>query len=151
MRKKYFFNSSFLNFFGFWAKNFSDFRPKNFKNLLKLPSTCPEEQFVARNFFLKFWIVLDFLKKPLAWFSKFYIRVQSKNCGKNSFFVFLSTNFSNFEQNFFTPLAKKVQKFVKTNFCVSTGTTCDFNFFKKKFEPFWIFYRSLWHVSQDSI
>ena len=69
---------SFQNFFGFWEKTFSDFRPKNFKKLSKLASTCPEEQFVAWNFFLKFWIVLDFLQKPSAWFSKFYLRVQSK-------------------------------------------------------------------------
>ena len=54
----------FRFFFGFWANNFSDFRPKNFKKLSKLPSTCPEEQFVAWNIFLKFWIVLDFLQKP---------------------------------------------------------------------------------------
>ena len=77
---------------------FSDSWPKNVKNLSKLPSTCPEEQFVAWNFFLKFWVVLDFLQKLLAWFSKFYLRVQSKNCGKNSFFCFLSGNFSNFER-----------------------------------------------------
>ena len=72
---------SFQNFFRFLSKNLSDFWPKNFKEFSKLPSTCPEEQFVAWNFFLKFWIVLDFLQKPLAWFSKFYPRVQSKNCG----------------------------------------------------------------------
>ena len=48
-----FFYSSFLNFFRIWAKIFSDFWPKNFKNLSKLPSTSPEEQFVAW-FFLSF-------------------------------------------------------------------------------------------------
>ena len=46
-RKKFFFHSSFLNFSGFWAKVFSDFWPINVKNLSKLPSTRPEEQFVA--------------------------------------------------------------------------------------------------------
>ena len=85
MRKKEFFYSSFLNFSGFWAKNFSDFWPKNFKNLWKLTSACPQEQLVALNFFQKFWTVLDFLQKPLAWFSKFYLRVQSKICGRNIF------------------------------------------------------------------
>ena len=60
--------------------------------------------------FLKFWIVSDFLQKPLAWFSKFFLRVQSKNCGKNSFFCFLSGNFSSFEQKFFRLLAKKHKK-----------------------------------------
>ena len=46
-RKSFFFHSSFLNFSGFWAKIFSDFWPKNVKNLSKLPSTRPEEQLVA--------------------------------------------------------------------------------------------------------
>ena len=101
-------------FFCFLFRNFSDFErklsnfwPKNVKNLSKLPSTCPEGQFVAW-FFLKFWIVPDFLQKPLAWFSKFYLRVQSKNCGKRVFFVFLSRNFSN--------LSKIFSKFWPKNF-----------------------------------
>ena len=65
------------------------------------------------NFF-KFWIVSDFLQKPLAWFSKFYLRVQSKNCGKNSFFCFSFHNyFSNFERYIFWFLAKTLQKFSK--------------------------------------
>ena len=84
----FFFCFRFQNFFGFWVRNFWDFRPKNFKKFSKLPSTCPEEQFVAWIFFLKFWIVLDFLQKPSAWFSKFCLRVQSKNCGRNSFLIF---------------------------------------------------------------
>ena len=92
---------SFQNFFGFWEKTFSDFRPKNFKKLSKLASTCPEEQFVAWNFFLKFWIVLDFLQKPSAWFSKFYLRVQSRNCGRNSFLIFLFRTFSDFGRKIF--------------------------------------------------
>ena len=91
----------FQNFFGFWEKNFSDFRPKNFKKLSKLASTCPEEQFVAWNFFLKFWIVLDFLQKPSAWFSNFYQRVQSRNCGRNSFLIFLFRTFSDFGRKIF--------------------------------------------------
>ena len=227
MRKKEFSDFSFQNFFGFWEKNFSDFQPKNFKKSSKLPSTCPEEQFVAWNFFLKFWIFSDFLQNPLAWFSKFYLRVQIKNCGKNSFFCFLFRIFfgfwaklfqtfgqifkklwklpsacpqeqlvaSNFFKTFWTvldfvqkPLAwfskfflgvkskncgrnsfliffsdffriltenfsdfwPNLQKVVKTTFCVSTGTTCGFNFFFKSFEPFWIFCRNLWHGSQIS-
>ena len=48
---KVFFLSSFPNFSGFWAKIFSDFWPKNVKNLSKLPSSRPEEQFVAWNIF----------------------------------------------------------------------------------------------------
>ena len=111
--KKFFF-VFFPEFFRFLSKNFSDFWPKNFKKFSKLPSTCPEEQFVAWNFYLKFWIVLDFPQKPLAWFSKFYLRVQSKNCGKNSSFLFSFQNFfSNFERKFFRLLAKKLQQFFK--------------------------------------
>ena len=110
--KKFFF-VFFPEFFRFLSKKFSDFWPKNFKKFSKLPSTCPEEQFVAWNFYLKFWIVLDFPQKPLAWFSKFYLRVQSKNCGKNRFFVFFPDFFSNFERKFFRLLAKKLQQFFK--------------------------------------
>ena len=121
----------FRFFFGFWAKNFSDFRPKNFKKLWKLPSTCPEEQFVAWNIFLKFWIVLDFLQKPSSWFSKIYLRVQSKNCGRNSFLIFPFRNFSDFERKIFRLSAKKLQKVVKTTFYVSRGTVCGLKFFSK--------------------
>ena len=192
------------------SKIFSDFWPKNFKNLWKLTSACPQEQLVALNFFQKFWTVFDFLQKPLAWFSKIslrvqskicgrnifcyssflnffrissekffqtfgqktsrtcqkyllrvqrnnlwlevffsfesfrifcrnlwhgsskiYLSVQSKKCGKNSFFVFLFRLFSNFEQNIFRLSAEKLQKFVKTTFCVSTRTTCGFKIFIK--------------------
>ena len=110
MRKKKFSNFSFQNFFRFWAKIISDFRRKIFKNLSKLPSACPEEQFVAWNFFKKFWIVLDFLQKPLAWFSNFYLHVQSNNCGRNSFLIFLFRNFSDFERNFFQTFGEKSSK-----------------------------------------
>ena len=62
------------------------------------------------NFFLKFWIVLDFLHKPSAWFSKFYPRVQSKNCGRNSFLIFLLRIFSDFERKFFQTFGEKSSK-----------------------------------------
>ena len=132
--KNRFFMFSFQNFFEFWAKNFSDFWPKNFKKISKLP-TCPEEKFVTWIFFLKYWIVLDFLREPSAWFSNFYLRVKSKNCGKNSFFCFLSRFFSNFEQKLFRLLAKKHQKDFKTIF-VSRGKVCDFKFFSKVLNRF---------------
>ena len=98
------FFSSFLIFLGFWAKTFSDFWPKNVENLSKLSSTSPEEQFVAWIFF-KFWLVSDILQKLLAWFSKFYLRVQSKNCGKRVFFCFLFRIFSIFERKLIRLLA----------------------------------------------
>ena len=91
-----FFIFLFRVFFGCWAKKISDFWPKNFKKLSKLPFACPEEQFVAWIFSLKFWIVLDFLQKRLSWFSKVYLRVQSKNCGRNSFLIFLFRIFFGF-------------------------------------------------------
>ena len=110
MRKKQFSDFSFQIFFGFWAKIFSDVWRKIFKKLSKLPSACPEEQFVDWNFSLKFWIVLDFLQKPLAWFSNFYLRVQSKNCGKNSFLIFLFRIFSDFERKIFQTFGQKTSK-----------------------------------------
>ena len=97
-------------FFGFWAKHFSDFRRKNFKKLSNLPSACPEEQFVAWNFFLKIWIVLGFRQKPLAWFSKFYLRVQSENSKRSSFFILLFRIFSDFEQKFFQIFGQKTSR-----------------------------------------
>ena len=142
----------FAEFFcGFWAKNFSDFRPKNFLKFSKLPSTCPEDQFVAWNSFLKFWIVLDFLQKPSAWFSNFYLRVKSKNCGRNSFLFFFSEFFRILSENFFRLSAKNLQKVVKTTFCVSRGTICDLKYFLKVLNRFDIFCRKLWHGSQISI
>ena len=100
----------FQNFFGFWAKIFSDILRKIFKKLSKLPSACPEEQFVAWNIFWKFWIILDFLHKPSAWFSKFYLGVQSNNCGRNSFLIFLFRIFSDFERKFFQTFGEKSSK-----------------------------------------
>ena len=88
MRKKSFFLFSFLFFF-------SDFWPKNFKKFSKLPSTCPEEQFVAWNFYLKFWI-----RKPLdmVWQNSIYVsrvKIAEKIV------------------QFFRLLAKKLQQFFK--------------------------------------
>ena len=112
--KKLFFFVFFSEFFQFLSKNFSDFWPKNFKKMWKLPSACPQEQLVTLKFFKKFWTVLDFLQKPLAWLSKLYLRVQSKNCGKNSLFLFsfqnffriLSENFSDFSPKNFKKFSK---------------------------------------------
>ena len=136
MRKKQFFFVFFQNFFEFWAKFFSDFRPKNFKKISKLP-TCPEEKFVTWKFFLKFWIVLDFLQEPSAWFSNFYLRVKSKNCGKNNFFCFfpeffriLSKNFSDFWRKNFKKFSKlptcPEEKFVAWKFFLKSWIVLDF-------------------------
>ena len=118
-----FFFSEF--FFGFWAKIFSDFWPKNFKKFSKLHSKCPEEQFVAW-FFFKFWIALDFLQKPLAWFSNFYLRVQSKNSGRIIFFILLLSFFPDFER-------KKVQIFGQ-----KTSRSCQNYPLRSQTSNFWI-------------
>ena len=125
--KKTVFFVFFPELFRILSKNFSDFRPKNFKKFSKLP-TCPEEKFVTC--FFKLSNVSDFLQKQLAWFSKFYLRVQSKNCGKNSFFCFLSRIFANFEQKLFRLLAKKLQKDFKITY-VSIGKVCALKIFSK--------------------
>ena len=131
MRKKlFFFCFLFRFFFDFWAKLFQTFG-QIFKKLWKLPSACPQEQLVASKFFKTFWTVLDFLQKPLAWFSNFYLRVQSKNCERNSFLIFLLRFFSDFERKFFETFGEKSSKVVKTTFCVTRGTICGFNIFKK--------------------
>ena len=140
-----------LRFFSdFEAKKNSDFWPKNFKNLSKLTSVCADEQFLAWNLFLKNWIVLDFLQKTLQWFSNIYLRVQSKKSGSN-FFFFSSDFFRILREKNFRFLAKKLQEFVKTNFCVCRRTIFGLKFFFKRFEQFWIFCRNLWHASQTSI
>ena len=53
---------------------------------------------------------MDFLQKPSAWFSKFYLRVQSKNCGRNSFLSFLFGIFSTFERKIFQTFSQKTSK-----------------------------------------
>ena len=139
MWKKQFSYFSFQNFFGFWAKIFSDFRRKIFKKLSKLPSTCPEDQFVAWIFFLKFWIVLDFLHKPSAWFSKFYPRVQSKNCGRNSFLIFLCRVFSDFERKIFQTFGEKSSKSCQNYLLRVHRNNLWLEIFFESFESFWYF------------
>ena len=89
---------------------FQTFGQKTSPSFQKLPSTCPEEQFVVWNFFLKLWTVLDFLQKPLAWFSKFYLRVQSKICGRNNFIVLPFWFFSDFERKDFQTFGQKMSR-----------------------------------------
>ena len=126
----------FSEFFRILSEYFFRLSAKTFKKLSKLPSACPEEQFVSRNFFLNFWIVLDFLQKPLAWFSNFYLRVQSKNCGRSSFLIFLFRIFRLLSEIFFRLSAKSLQKVVKTNFCVSRGKICGLKYFLKVLNRF---------------
>ena len=136
MRKNYFFYSSFQNFFGVWAKDFQTFGQKTSRNCQNYLPRVRMNKFWLGIFFKMFWTVLDFLQKPLAWFSKFYLRVQSKNCGRNGFFILLFRFFSNFEQNFFRFLAKKLQDVDKTTLCVFRRTIFGLKFFSKVLSRF---------------
>ena len=152
MRKKSFFYSSFLKFSGFWAKNFSDFWPKNVKNLSKLPSTCPEEQFVAW-IFLKFWIVSDF---PIFcrnhWHgSKNSIYVSRlKIAEKTVFLCFLFRIVSTFERKFFRLLAN-YSKICQNYLLRVQRNNLWLEKIFKSFESLWIFCRNIWHGSQVSV
>ena len=110
MRKKYFFILLFRFFFGFWAKKISDFWPKNFKKLSKLTSVCEEEQFLAWIFFQNFWTVLDFLQKPLAWFSKSIVVSRIKIPEERTFLFFFSEVLSEFKQKNFQAFGQKFSR-----------------------------------------
>ena len=141
-----FFVFLFRFFFEFWAKNFLDFRPKNFKKLWKLNSACPQEQLEALNFFKKIWTVLNFLQKPLAWFSKIYLRVQSKICGRIIFFLpfwFCS----DFERKIFQTFGQKTSWICQNYLLRVHSNNLWLEFFFLSFESFRIFCRKLWHGS----
>ena len=151
-------NSGRNNFLNFLFKIFSEFERIFFRlSAKKLQEVFKTTFYVCRGtvcgliFFFIFWIVLDFLEKPLAWFSKFYLRVQSKTCGRINFFILLFRIFSEFERKTFRLSAKKLQEVVKTTFRVCGWTNFGLGIFLKCFEPFWIFCRNLWHGSQNSI
>ena len=143
----------FRFFFGFWANIFSNFWRKIFKKLSKLPFAWPEEQFVAWIVFQKFWIFLDFLQKPLAWLSNFYLRVQSKNCARNSFLIFLLRFFffRIFSENFSQTFDEKSSKSCQNYLLRVQRNSLWLEIFLWSFESFWIFCRNLRHVSQISI
>ena len=63
--------------------------------------------------FFKFWIVSDFLQKHLAWLTKFYLRVQSKNCGKKTVFLFSFQNFFGFLAKTFQSFGQKTSRICK--------------------------------------
>ena len=140
----------FRFFFGFRAKQNSDFGPKIFKKLSKLTSVWADEQFLAWNFLQKFWTFLDFLHKPLAWFSKFYLRVQSKNCWRNSFLIFLFRIFSDFERKIFQTFGRETSRICQNYLLRVQRNNLWLEFFLS-FESFPIFCRNHWHRSQNSI
>ena len=149
MRKNYFSYFSFQIFFGFWAKNFSDFSRK-LQEVVKTTFCVSRGTLCDFNFFLKFWRVLDLLQKPLAWFSNFYLCVQSKNSGRKIFFFFFT--------EFFRILSEISSDFWPENFKKLSKLPCacaDEQFlawkFFQNFELFRIFCRNVWHGSQKSI
>ena len=141
----------FSEFFRILNKKFSDFWPKNFKKLSKLHSACADEQFLAWKIFQKFSSALDFLQKPLAWFSNFYLRVQSKNSGRNSSFILLFRVFSDFQRKNFQTFGQKTSRNCQIYPLREQTNNFWLEIFFKSFEPFWIFCRNLWHGSQTSI
>ena len=131
-----FFILLFKVFFGFWAKISSEFWPKNFKKFSKIPSKCPEEQFVAWNLFIKIWIVLDFLLKTLQWFSNSIFVSRVKNREEINRLSFSSVFFWILSEKNFRFLAKKLQEVVKINFCVSRRTIFGLKFFSNVLNRF---------------
>ena len=103
------------------------------------------------KFLKKFWTVLDFLQKPLAWFSKFYLRVQSKNCVRNSFLIFLFRILSAFERKLFQTFGEKSSKNCQNYLLRVQRNNLWLEIFFKSFESFCIFCRNLWHGFQNSI
>ena len=108
--KKTVFLFSLQNLFEFWAKIFQTFGPKTSKSFQNYLLRVQRNSLWLEIFFLKFWIVLDFLQKHLAWFSKFCLRVQSKNCGKNRFLLFYFQNFFEFWAKYFQNFGQKTSK-----------------------------------------
>ena len=84
-----FFYFSFQSFFRMLSEKNFRLLAKKLQKVVKTNFCVSRGTICGLNFFLKFWIVLDFLQKHLSWFSKVYLRVQSKNCGRNSFLIFL--------------------------------------------------------------
>ena len=153
-RKSFFFHSSFLNFSGFWAKIFSDFWPKNFKKLSNLLSACCVSRgtVCGLNFFFQsfesFWI---FCRNLWHGSQKSIYVSRVKIAGKNSFFLFSFQNFFDFWAKIFQTFSQKTSRKCKNYLLrVHRNNLWLYNFLKS-FEPFWIFYRNLWHGSQNSI
>ena len=94
---------------------------------------------------------MDFLQKPSSWFSKFYLRVQSKNCGRNSFLNFLFRFFSDFERKIFQTFGQKTSKSCQNYLLRVQRNNLWLEIFFKSFEGLLTFCRNLWHGSQVSI
>ena len=133
LQKKYIFLFFLSEFFSDLGEKLFKLWPKNFKNLSKLPSTSPEEQFVAW-FFLSFQTFRIFCRN--IWHgSQNSIYVSGVKTAEKTVFLVFSRIFSNFEQKFFRLLAKKLQKVFKITY-VSRGIVCSLKFFCKVLNRF---------------
>ena len=95
---------------------------------------------------------MDFLQKPLEWFSSFYIRVQSKICGRKIFFsFFLSEFFRILSENFFQTFGRKTSRICQNYLLRVQRNNLWLKKYFKSFKSFWIFCRNLWHGSQVSV
>ena len=95
---------------------------------------------------------MDFLQKPLALFSSFYIRVQSKICGRKSFFFILPFwIFPDFERKFFQTFGRKTSRICQNYLLRVQRNNLWLEIYFKSFKSFLIFCRSLWNGSQVSI
>ena len=139
----------FSDFFRILSEKFFRHLSEKRQDFVKTTFYVSRGTICGLNFF-KFWIVSDFLQKPLAWFSKFHLRVQIKNCGKNSFFRFLFRIFSTFERKFFRLLAKSSKSCENYLLRVQRNNLW-LEIIFGSFDSFWIFCRNLWHGSQISI
>ena len=100
----------FLEFFRILSEKFFRLLAKKLQEVFRTTFCVSRGTVCGLNFFLKIWIVLGFLQKPLALFSKFYLRVQSKNSGRNNFFILLFRVFSDFERKFFSDFWPKTSR-----------------------------------------
>ena len=95
---------------------------------------------------------MDSLQKPLALFSSFYIRVQSKICGRKSFFFFLPFRIlPDFERKFFQTFGRKTSRICQNYLLRVQRNNLWLEIYFKSFKYFWIFCRNLWSGSQVSI
>ena len=74
-----------------------------------------------------------------------------KIAGKNSFFLFSFRNFFDFWAKFFQTFGQKTSRKSENYLLRVHRNNLWLYIFLKSFEPFWIFYRKLWHGSQNSI
>ena len=137
---------------------FSDFFRTSSEKLFRLLAKKLQEVFITTFYvsrgtvcglelFLKFWIVLDFLQKTSAWFSKFYLRVQSKNCGRKHFFCFFCQNFFGFWAKISQTFGQKTSKSCQNYLLRVQRNNLWLESVFKSFESLWISCRNLWHGS----